>query len=102
MHHEITNYMVTIYSRARANSHVATISLKTRENRYVGSIHFWAEDSALPAARTADYIHMHFHIDLLDSVIDLLCKESPIYLITSHDTAHLKTRDEAVGEEDRF
>ena len=43
---------------------------------------------------------MHYHIGMLDSIVDLLRNESPIYLDAAPNWAYLKTRDEAVGEDD--
>ena len=97
---EITKYLVTLYSRPVYNSHIATIGLKNSSNRYVASIYFYAEGYTLPPVDVTGYIRMYFHINMFDSIVDLLRNESPVYLLISAGTAHIRTLDEPIGEEE--
>ena len=97
---EITDYRMAVYSRNPPNDQLAAIALKSGADGFVGIIYFWDRNyGTLPdAVITETSVSMHFFIDVLDSVVDLLRNESPVYLNTADGTAMLRTWDESVGE----
>lgn len=97
---EITEYRMAVYSRNPPSHHLAAIALKSGVDGFVGIIYFWDRNrGTLPdAVITETNASMHFFIDMLDSVVDLLRNESPVYLSAGDGTALLRTWDESVGE----
>jgi hypothetical protein len=98
MHAEIAEYKVVTYSRDPAHHQLAAIGLIDTSGSYVGIIYFFREDYDLPAARTSGGVAMHFHISEMPVMLDILRNESPIFLNTTGNTAHLGTATEPIGE----
>ncbi len=97
---EIKNYAVRVYGNQQDNNILAQVHLFDEHNKMVGGIDFYSNQASLPADSEKPFLKTAMNISRLDSVVDLLRNEKPIFLEWQKHLHHvyLSTSQEPVGE----
>jgi hypothetical protein len=87
-----------------ANHFPPRVGLKAA-GAYIGQLVFLPDGSALPPdSQTGTLVNLHYHLQDLENVLDLLRNEKPMYLLFSGSGGGsengIKTTPEPVGEEE--
>lgn len=82
---------------------VGQIMLFGTDNHLVGRIDFYPPGLKLPQDKNSDHIVMAMETNMMQSVIDVLRHEKPMYIYwqVSLNNAFLGTSQEEVGEEEK-
>jgi hypothetical protein len=100
--HEIKKYGYSVYSsRQESNEVVAEVMLNS-DSKFLGYIHFLANESVLPRARKINNLfYLYYHQKEMPVIIDMLRNEKPLFLIFIDNelkSCRITTSQETVGE----
>lgn len=101
---EIKRYAYKIFGgpKGSGNGKRASIYLFNKDNHAIGTVDFWEEGAILPADGLSEtgLIQFSLHIGLMDSVVDMLRNEEPVFVAWQErlKNAYIGTSQEPVGE----
>ncbi len=99
----IKSYKIQSFSARNSNVLKAIITLCNLEDKEIGQIKFYNDQTNLPANDTvssSDLIECHYLADQYTEIVDLLRYEKPIFLHfnTTTNMGHISTKCEPIGE----